>query len=221
MSLRGSISSLANSCQRFVAAVAGGSSRMTRGQCGSLRYFFTAWDLHRRSLPVSRRTQSWIIGRRPPVCKDCTFVQSNWQEFTDDQADLSSAPAHDRRDDDAQFVAEHPRDLHPCDGPLHCVPPATPDKFGVGHLREYHLHLVARLTANSISVKMGASRYFYRATLRRPDIAAKISMPRRLDHLPIVLSREEVERLLKAVGDLKLRTALVKIIQQVCVSPRC
>ena len=106
----------------------------------------------------------------------------------------------------AQFTAFHRR---------------SPDKLGVEHLREYHLHLVARLTANSISVKMGASRYFYRATLRRPDIAAKISMPRRLDHLPIVLSREEVERLLKAVGDLKLRTALVKIIQQVCVSPRC
>jgi hypothetical protein len=32
-------------------------------------------------------------------------------------------------------------------------------------------------------------------------------MPRRLDHLPTVLARKEVEHLLKAVADLKLRTA--------------
>ncbi|MGC2125588.1 MAG: hypothetical protein WA652_22305, partial [Xanthobacteraceae bacterium] len=36
-------------------------------------------------------------------------MQSNRQESTDDQADLSSAPAHDRRYDDAQFVAEQHR----------------------------------------------------------------------------------------------------------------
>jgi integrase/recombinase XerD len=97
----------------------------------------------------------------------------------------------------AQFTAFHRR---------------SPDKLGVEHLREYHLHLVARgLTANSICVKMGALRYFYRTTLRRPDIAAEISMPRRPDHLPTVLALEEVERLLKAVGDLKLRTALTTI----------
>jgi integrase/recombinase XerD len=97
----------------------------------------------------------------------------------------------------AQFTAFHRR---------------SPDKLGVEHLREYHLHLVARgLTANSICVKMGALRYFYRTTLRRPDIAAEISTPRRPDHLPTILAPEEVERLLKAVGDLKLRTALTTI----------
>src|SRR5947209_18297864 len=34
-------------------------------------------------------------------------------------------------------------------------------------------------------------------------------MHRRLDHLPTVLAREEVEHLLKAVADLKLRPALI------------
>ena len=43
----------------------------------------------------------------------------------------------------------------------------SPDKLGVEHLREYHLHLVSRgLTANSICVKMGALRFFYGTTLR-------------------------------------------------------
>jgi integrase/recombinase XerD len=88
----------------------------------------------------------------------------------------------------------------------------SPDKLGVEHLRDYHLHLVSRgLTANSIWVKMGALRFFYRTTLRRPDIAKQIPMPRRLDNLPTVLARDEVERLLKAVPELKLRTALITI----------
>jgi len=88
----------------------------------------------------------------------------------------------------------------------------SPDKLGVEHLREYHLHLVSRgITANSICVKMAALRFFYGTTLRRPDIVGQIPMPRRSDHLPTVLAREEVEHLLKAVPDLKLRTALITI----------
>src|SRR5215831_2915689 len=88
----------------------------------------------------------------------------------------------------------------------------SPDKLGIEHLRDYHLHLVSRgLTANSIWVKMGALRFFYRTTLRRPNIAKQIPMPRRLDSLPTVLARDEVERLLKAVPELKLRTALITI----------
>ena len=52
----------------------------------------------------------------------------------------------------------------------------SPDKLGVEHLREYHLHLVSRgLSANSICVKMSALRFFYRTTLRRPAIAGPTS----------------------------------------------
>jgi len=88
----------------------------------------------------------------------------------------------------------------------------SPDKLGVEHVRDFHLHLVSRgLLANSIAVKMAALRFFYGTTLRRPDIAAEIPTPRRPDRLPTVLARAEVERLLKAVGDLKLRTALMTI----------
>jgi integrase/recombinase XerD len=88
----------------------------------------------------------------------------------------------------------------------------SPDQLGIEHLRAFHLHLVSRgLVANSIGVKMAALRFFYGTTLRRPYIAAEIPVPRRTDHLPTVLAREEVELLLKAVGDLKLRTALMTI----------
>src|SRR5437660_3533197 len=167
----------------------------------------------RRFLLVRWPSQSELEHRRRrPVCEDCAFVQPNRQEPTDDQADLSSAPTHDRRHDDAQFVAEHPRDIHPCGSAIQYVPlaisrqargrafagispaPCIPRSFGQFHLRE-----------------MSALRFFYRTTLRRPAIAGQIPMPRRLDHLPTVLAREEVEHLLKAVADLKLRTALITI----------
>jgi integrase/recombinase XerD len=75
---------------------------------------------------------------------------------------------------------------------------------------DFHLHLVSRgLVANSIVVKMAALHFFYGTTSRRPDIAAEIPTPRRPDRLPTVLARTEVERLLKAVGDLKLRTMTI------------
>ena len=70
---------------------------------------------------------------------------------------------------------------------------------------EFHLVLY-----RSVAM-MGGLRFFYGTTLRRPDIAAEIPTPRRTDHLPTVLAREEVERLLKAVADLKLRTVLMTI----------
>src|SRR5262245_12318455 len=96
----------------------------------------------------------------------------------------------------------------------------SPDKLGVEHVRDFHLHLVSRgLAANSIAVKMAALRFFYDTTLRRPDIAVEIPTPRRPDCLPTVLARAEVERLLKAVGDLKLRRALMSIYSAgLCVS---
>jgi site-specific recombinase XerD len=41
----------------------------------------------------------------------------------------------------------------------------SPDKLGVEHLRDFHLHLVSRgLVANSIAVKMAALRFFYGTT---------------------------------------------------------
>src|SRR6266487_4011345 len=52
---------------------------------------------------------------------------------------------------------------------------------------------------------------YFHIVFTRPAIAGQIPMPRRLDHLPTVLAREEVEHLLKAVADLKLRTALITI----------
>lgn len=88
----------------------------------------------------------------------------------------------------------------------------SPDKLGPEDVRDYHLHLISRkLKPNTINPIMGALKFFYGTTLKRKHVADQIPYVRRADSLPAVLSREEVERLLKAVRNLKMRTAFITI----------
>ena len=88
----------------------------------------------------------------------------------------------------------------------------SPGKLGVEDVRNYHLHLVSRnLKPNTINPIMGALHFFYGTTLGQKQIADQIPYARRSDSLPAVLSREEVEQFLKAVSNLKMRTAFITI----------
>ncbi len=59
---------------------------------------------------------------------------------------------------------------------------------------------------------MGALRFFYRTTLGLKEVTENIPYARRADPLPAVLARDEVERFLKAVPNLKMRTAFITTI---------
>ena len=88
----------------------------------------------------------------------------------------------------------------------------SPDQLGLEDIRDYHLHLVSRnLKPTTINPIMGALRFFYGTTLGQKHIVDEIPYARRADALPAVLSREEVERLLKTVRNLKMRTAFITI----------
>ena len=88
----------------------------------------------------------------------------------------------------------------------------SPDQLGLEDIRDYHLHLVSRnLKPTTINPIMGALRFFYGKTLGQKDIVDEIPYARRADSLPAVLSREEVERFLKTVRNLKMRTAFITI----------
>jgi integrase/recombinase XerD len=88
----------------------------------------------------------------------------------------------------------------------------SPDKLGLEDVRDYHLHLVSRnLKPTTINPIMGALRFFYGTTLGQKHVADEIPYARRADSLPAVLSREEVERFLKSVPNLKMRTAFITI----------
>jgi integrase/recombinase XerD len=83
----------------------------------------------------------------------------------------------------------------------------SPDKLTFEDVRDYRLHLISRgLKPNSINPIMGALRFFYRTTLGLKEVSEHIPYARRTDPLPAVLSRDEVERFLKAVPNLKMRT---------------
>jgi integrase/recombinase XerD len=58
---------------------------------------------------------------------------------------------------------------------------------------------------------LGALRFFYRTTLGLKDVSEQIPYARRADPLPAVLARDEVVRFLKAVTDIKMRTAFITI----------
>lgn len=88
----------------------------------------------------------------------------------------------------------------------------SPDKLGIEDVRAYHLHLVSRrLMPTTINPIMGALRFFYRTTLGQKDVADQILYSRVADTLPAILSSAEVERFLKAVRSLKMRTAFITI----------
>jgi site-specific recombinase XerD len=91
-------------------------------------------------------------------------------------------------------------------------PQQSPDKLTTEDVRDYRLHLIARgLKAASINPIMGALRFFYGTTLGQKQFAEQITFARKEDRLPAVLTRDEVVAFLKAVGDLKMRTAFITI----------
>jgi integrase/recombinase XerD len=88
----------------------------------------------------------------------------------------------------------------------------SPDKLTIEDVRDYRLHLIARgLKAASINPIMGALRFFYGTTLGQKQFAEQITFARKEDRLPAVLTRDEVVAFLKAVADLKMRTAFITI----------
>ena len=85
----------------------------------------------------------------------------------------------------------------------------SPDKASFEDVRRYQLHLVSSgMSACNRNRTMTALRFFFKMTLARADIADPISFAREPQKLPVVLSPDEVARLLEAAPGLKYRTAL-------------
>jgi site-specific recombinase XerD len=72
-------------------------------------------------------------------------------------------------------------------------------------------------TMNSI---VSALRFFFTQTIDRPDLARKLIRTIRPRNLPIVLSRDEVTRLLNATTCLKHQAALSSPMAPACAWPR-
>ena len=85
----------------------------------------------------------------------------------------------------------------------------SPDTASVEELRNYQLHMVDHgISPASLNAAISGLKFFFDVTLDRSDLMAKmqpVHLPRKL---PVILSREEVSRLIAAAGNLKHQTAL-------------
>src|SRR5213080_3597058 len=76
----------------------------------------------------------------------------------------------------------------------------SPDQLGPEHIRQYQAAMFTRwkLAPNTVTQRLAALRFFYIQVLKRGWNAAETPYPKKVLHLPHVLSQEEVARLIDA-----------------------
>jgi len=85
----------------------------------------------------------------------------------------------------------------------------SPDRASFEDIRRFQLHVAARgVGAGAINRNVSALRFFFRVTLKRYAIVEHTHFIHEPRKLPVVLSPEEVVRLLDAAPGLKYRAAL-------------
>jgi site-specific recombinase XerD len=88
----------------------------------------------------------------------------------------------------------------------------SPDLMGVEEMGQFQLHLLQekKLALGTIALRMGALRFLYKKTLKRRDLdfddLPLLKTPKKL---PVVLSPEEVTRLIEAAPSVFYRTLLL------------
>jgi integrase/recombinase XerD len=85
----------------------------------------------------------------------------------------------------------------------------SPDTASSEDLRRYQLHLAQQqIGAPTINAAIAALRFFFTVTLERPDLVRPLRVVTEPRRAPVVLSHEEVARLIEAAPGLKYRAAL-------------
>jgi site-specific recombinase XerD len=89
----------------------------------------------------------------------------------------------------------------------------SPDQLGAEEIRRYQLFLIQekKLAWSSYKQIVCALRFFYAKTLKRPFMLEDIPFPHHEQRLPLILSKEEVERILAAPSHLKSRALLMTV----------
>jgi site-specific recombinase XerD len=89
----------------------------------------------------------------------------------------------------------------------------SPDLLDAEHVREYQVYLVhvKKASWSLFNQTVCALRFLYNVTLDRPEFIRHIPYAKPEKRLPVILSPEEVGKLLRCVTNLKLRTILMTI----------
>lgn len=87
------------------------------------------------------------------------------------------------------------------------------DGVGPDDLRRYHAFLLEdrRLAVGTVIIHVSALRFFYLRVLKRRDMKEDLPYPKRRKRLPVVLSPEEVQRLIAGAKNLYHRTLLLTL----------
>ena len=97
------------------------------------------------------------------------------------------------------------------------------DRLGPDAIRQYHLALIkeGRVSVETVVTHVCALRFFCRHVLRRRNVYEDLPYPKRRDRLPVVLSPEEVQRLIAGAKNLYHRTILLTLYGPVCGGRSC
>ena len=89
----------------------------------------------------------------------------------------------------------------------------SPDRLGPDHIRQYQAYLFRerKFQAGTIACCTAALRFLYVKTLRRPYLPEHIPFPKRPRQLPVVLSPEEVQRVIDSAENLMRRTMVMTL----------
>ena len=85
----------------------------------------------------------------------------------------------------------------------------SPETATSEHLRRFQLHMARQqISPGSNNAAIAALRFFFTVTLERPDLVRPLTIVNKRRKAPVVLSEEEVARLLEAAPGLKYKAAL-------------
>jgi integrase/recombinase XerD len=88
----------------------------------------------------------------------------------------------------------------------------SPEQLGAEEIRRFQLYLLndKKLAPGTVEIRISALRFLYKKTLKRRDLALDdLVFPKTPRKLPVVLSPEEVTRLIEAAANLMHRTILM------------
>jgi len=84
----------------------------------------------------------------------------------------------------------------------------SPDQADAEDLRRFQIHLrETGVSAPTVNSTVSGLRFFYRITLDKPDLVRHLAVVPKAHRLPVVLSADEVTRLLEAASGPKYKAA--------------
>jgi site-specific recombinase XerD len=86
----------------------------------------------------------------------------------------------------------------------------SPDLLGEAEVRNFLVHLssTGKASFGVLNAFTSALRFFYRATLDRPEVVVRIPSARKEKQLPVVLSKEQILEFIAGIPNLKHRALL-------------